>query len=98
MPSNHARIDADLVQKTQYKVPPNKMVKIPSPKPWPLPEFEPIHIDDWDDHGSLNLPSNVETHDPFKLFSLSFIDKIIDKLIKWTNKHVELYLLDKDIK
>ena len=42
MPSNHARIDADLVQKTQYKVPLNKTAKTPPPKPWPLPEFEPI--------------------------------------------------------
>ena len=39
MPSNHARIDADLVQKTQYKIPPNKTAKKTAPKPWPLPEF-----------------------------------------------------------
>ena len=39
MPSNHARIDADLVQKTQYKIPPNKTVKNPPPKLWLLPEF-----------------------------------------------------------
>ena len=96
MPSNRARIDGDLVQKTQYKVPPNKIAKKPPPKPQPLPKFKPLHIDDWDDHGSPNLPPNVNTHDPFKLFSLFFIDKIIDKLIEWTNKHAELYPLDKE--
>ncbi|OCK87802.1 uncharacterized protein K441DRAFT_650618, partial [Cenococcum geophilum 1.58] len=39
MSSNHARIDADLVQKTQYKIPPNKTAKKIPPKPWPLSEF-----------------------------------------------------------
>jgi hypothetical protein len=71
-------------------------VKTPPLKPWPLPEFEPIYINNWDDYGLLNLPSNVKTHDPFKLFSLFFIDKIMDKLIEWINKYAELYLLDKD--
>src|ERR1700722_3708599 len=70
MPSNRTRIDADLVQKTQYNVLPNRIAKKPCPKPRPLPKFEPLHIDDGDDHGSPNLPSNVDTHDPFKLFSL----------------------------
>ena len=96
MPSNRARIDADLVQKTQYKVPPNKTAKKPPPKPWPLPEFEPLHIDDWDNHGSPNLPPNVNTHDPFKLFSLFFTDEIMDKLVEWTNEHAELYPLDEE--
>ena len=96
MPSNRARINANLIQKTQYKVPPNKTAKTPPPEPWPLPEFEPLHITDWDDHGLLNLPPNINTHDPFKLFSLFFTDKIIDKLVEWINKHAELYPLDKD--
>ena len=95
MPSNRARIDADPVQKTQYKVPPNMTAKKPPPEPWLLPEFEPLHINDWDDHGSPNILPNVDTHDPFKLFSLFFADEIMDKLIEWTNKHAELYPLDK---
>jgi len=70
MPSNRTRIDADFVQKTQYNVPLNQIAKKPCPKPRPLPKFEPLHIDDWDDHSLLNLPSNVDTHDPFELFSL----------------------------
>jgi hypothetical protein len=96
MPSNRARIDADLVQKTQYKVPPNKTAKKPPPKPWPLPKFEPLHIDDWDDHGSPKLPSDVDIHNPFELFSLFFTDEIMDKLVAWTNKHAELYPPDKE--
>ena len=91
MPRNRARIDADLVQKTQYNVPPNKTAKTPPPKPWPLPHFEPLHIDNWDDHGSPNLPSDVDQHDPYELFSLFFTEDIINKLVEWTNKHAELY-------
>ena len=60
MSSNRARIDVNLVQKTQYNVPPNKTAKIASPKPWRLPEFEPLHINNWDDHSSLNLPLDVD--------------------------------------
>jgi hypothetical protein len=72
------------------------MAKTAPPKPWPLPEFEPLYIDDWDNYGSPNLPPNVDTHDPFRLFSLFFIDKIIDKLIEWINKYAELYPLDEE--
>jgi len=61
-----------------------------------LPKFEPLHIDDWDDHGSPNLPSNVDTHDPFELFSLFFTDEIMDKLVEWTNEYVELYPPDEE--
>jgi hypothetical protein len=43
-----------------------------------------------------NLPSNVDTHDPFELFSLFFTDKIMDKLVEWINKHAELYPPDKE--
>ena len=44
MPSNRARIDVDLGQKTRYNVPLNKTAKIAPPKPWPLPKFEPLYI------------------------------------------------------
>ena len=98
MPSNRAIIDTNLIQKTQYKVPLNKTTKTPPSKPWPLPEFKPLYITDWDDYSLPNLPPNINTYNPFKLFSLFFIDKIIDKLIEWTNKHVELYSLNEDDK
>jgi hypothetical protein len=62
MPSNCTRIDADLVQKTQYNIPPNQITKKPCPKPWPLPKFEPLHIDDWDDHDSPNLHRGLQAY------------------------------------
>jgi len=69
------------------------MAKKPLPKPWPLPKFKPLYIKHWDNYSILKLPSNVNIHDPFKLFSLFFIDKIIDKLV---NKYAELYSLNKE--
>jgi hypothetical protein len=96
MPSNRARIDVDLVEPTQYNVWLNQTAKKPRPKPWPLPKFEPLHIDDWDNYGLLNLPPGVDTYDSFKLFKLFFIDEIMDKLVAWTNEYAELYLLDED--
>jgi hypothetical protein len=71
-------------------------VKTPPPKPWPLPNFKPLLIDDWHDYGLLNVPFSTDIYNPFKLFSLFFIYKIIDKLIEWTNKYIELYLLDEE--
>ena len=82
MPSNRTRIDADLVQKTQYNVPLNKTAKTPPPKPWPLPNFEPLLIDNWHDHGSPNVPFGTDIHNPFKLFSLFFTDEIMDNLVE----------------
>jgi Transposase IS4 len=61
-----------------------------------LPEFEPLYINNFDDYSTLNLPPNIDPHNPFNLFSLFFTDNIIDKLVEWTNKYVELYPLDKD--
>jgi len=40
--------------------------------------------------------SNVNIYNPFELFRPFFTDKIMDKLIEWTNKHAELYPLDKE--
>ena len=65
MPSNRARIDIDLVQPTQYHVPPYRCAKKQYPKPWPLPKFKPLYIDDWDNHNSPKLPPNINSYDPF---------------------------------
>ena len=81
MPSNRARIDADLVKPTQYNIRPDRKAKDPPPKPWPLPEFKPLHINNFDDHGTPKLPPNVNPHDPFELFSQFFTDNIMDKLV-----------------
>ena len=96
MPSNHASNDLDLVQPTQYLIPPNRTAKKPPPKPQPLPNFEPLTIDNFNNHSKPNLPPNVDLYNPFQLFSLFFIDEIIDKLIEQTNEYAELYPTPKE--
>src|ERR1700733_5097779 len=91
MPSNRTSNDIDLVQPTQYKVPPNRVAKKPLPEPWELPDFEPLHIDDFDDHGTPNLPPTLDQHDPFAIFGQFFTSEIMDKLVEWTNKYAELH-------
>ena len=91
MPSNRTSNDIDPVQPTQYKVPPSRVAKKPPPKPWELPDFEPLRIGDFGDHGTPNLPPTLDRHDPFAIFSQFFTSEIIDKLVEWTNKYAELH-------
>ena len=56
--------------------------KAPALSPGHLPKFKPLHINNSDDHGLPSLPSNIDTYDPSKLFSLFFTDKIMDKLVE----------------
>ena len=46
MPSNRTRIDADLFGRLNIMFLQNRIAKKPCPKPWPLPKFEPLYIDD----------------------------------------------------
>jgi hypothetical protein len=50
----------DLVQPTQYNIQPNWVAKTPPPELWPLPDFTPLQVDDFDDHGTPNLPPNLD--------------------------------------
>jgi len=53
-----------------------------------------LHIDDFDDHGTPNLPPTLDRNDPFAIFSQFFTSKIVNKLVEWTNKYAELYPLN----
>ena len=59
------------------------------PEPWPLPDFNPFHMDDFEDHSQPNLPPDVGQSDPFTILSQFFIDKIMEQLVEWTNKYAE---------
>ena len=96
MPSNRTSNDIDFVLPTQYSIPPTRKAKEPPPQPWPLPDFEPLHIEDFDDHGTPNLPPNLDIHDPLAIFKLFFTDNIIDKLAEWINKYAELYPVEEE--
>ena len=56
-----------------------------------MPDFKPLHIEDFDDYSTLNLPLNLNIYDLLAIFKLFFTNNIIDKLTEWTNKYVELY-------
>ena len=47
--------DLDLVKPTQYNVQPNYIAKTRPPKPWPLPDFNPFYINNFEGHGQPNL-------------------------------------------
>jgi len=89
--------DLDVVQKTQYKVPPTRIAKKTPPEPWPMPDFQPFLINNWHNYSKPNLPPSVDLSDPFTIFSLFFTEDIMDKLIGWLNTFIELHqLLDKE--
>ena len=73
MPSNRTSNDIDLVQPTQYNAQQNQPAKNPPPEPWPLPDFTPFQVADFDDHSQ---------HDPPTIFNQFFTDEITDKLIE----------------
>jgi hypothetical protein len=60
-----------------------------TPKPWPLPNFNAFHINDFDDHGKPNLPPGVEQSNPFTIFSQFFTNKVMGQLPEWTNTYAE---------
>jgi hypothetical protein len=82
--------DADLVQPNQYIVPKNKRAKIPPPKPWPLPKFDPLPIDPPTD-GAPNLPPHIDPTNPLTLFKLIWTDDLLKELTAYINKYVRLY-------
>jgi hypothetical protein len=71
MPSKCTSNDLDLVEPTQYNVQPNHIAKTRLPKPWPLPDFNPFHINDFEGHSQPNLPPDIERSDPFALYSIN---------------------------
>ena len=60
MPSNRTSNNIDLVPRLYTIFHQIGLLKKPPPKPWELPDFEPLHIDDFDDHGTPNLPPTLD--------------------------------------
>ena len=79
MPSTSSN-DLDFVRPTQYVVPPGKNAKTPAPKPWKLPPFNALHINDFHLSGASNLPLGVDNSDPLALFRLFFTDEMVENI------------------
>ena len=82
--------NAGLVQPDQYIIPKNKKAKIPPPKPWPLPNFNPLPIDFPYTNGAPNLP-HVDPTNPLALFKLIWTDELLKELAAYTNEYARLY-------
>ena len=60
---------------------PKKKLKQPPPVPQPVPAFEPLQIDNYNDHGAPNIPTSLNQHNPLAIFRLFFSDIIVDKIV-----------------
>jgi hypothetical protein len=89
MPSNRAFLDPDIIQPTKYIVPLTRIAKELPPEPWRLPKFEPFIIDDYNAYSEPILPLNTNISDLMALFNLFYTDKIMDKLVEWTNAYTD---------
>ena len=73
---------------------PSNAAKTRPPEPWPLPDYEPMHIKQPFRTGVHNLPAHVSVDNPYAIFSLFFDHSILKTLAKHTNKYAELHPSD----
>jgi len=91
MVRNRESNDIDFVQPTQYPKLPRGFARKPPPEPLPLPDFEPLLIDNKNTYGTLKLPANVDASNPYQIFKLFWTDELLDKLAEYTNRNAELH-------
>ena len=85
--------DIDYVK---WKDPCTKKSKNPPPEPWALPPFTPLQIDDYYDLGEPSISPSLDRHDPLAIFRLFFTNKILERIVEWTNKYTETHLILED--
>ena len=83
--------DADLVQPEQYIIPKNKQAKILPPKPWSLPDFNPLPINLPYTDSALNFPPYIDPTNPLALFRLIWTDNLLKELAAYINEYTKLY-------
>ena len=92
MVRNKASNDEDFVPPTQYPKRPKRTKKKAPPEPNPDPNFNPLPINNDNLYRHPNLPEEVNAGDPYAIFKLFFIDKLLDKLAEYINHNAELNL------
>ena len=92
MVQNRATNDEDFVPPTQYP----KLLRQAKRKPPPY--FEPLPILNESTYSTPNLPPHINTNNPYQLFELFWTDELLDKLVEYTNRNVELHQTPKDKK
>ena len=91
MVRNYVSNNIDLVQPTKYPIPKGQIAKKPSPGPKPLPPFKPLLIYNTNEYRQPNLLPHINNKDPIQLFKLFQTDKVVNQLIEYTNRNIELY-------
>lgn len=88
MPNKRVSIDSDHVPLDSGRL---KQSRGPAPAPWPIPDFQPLKINNPLTHGRGVLPLGVETSDAFGIFSLCFSDNLLEIPAENTNENAYLY-------
>ena len=60
-------------------------MKKPPLAPSALPNFNPVPINNNNTYRHLNIPDYIDISDPYIIFKLFFIDKLLDKLAEFIN-------------
>jgi hypothetical protein len=68
------------------------MKKKPFLVPLVLFDFDLVFINNNNTYRCLNLPDYINISDPYVIFKLFFIDKLLDQLVEFINRNIELYL------
>ena len=85
MVQNCATNDEDFVQPVKYfELPRGAVRKLPL-KPLPLPNFKPLFINNKNTYSKPNLLYNINPNNPYQIFKLFWMDKLLNKFIEYTN-------------
>ena len=92
MVRDKASNDKDFVPLTKYSKWLKRIKKKAPPEPNPVPNFNPLPINNDNLYRHPNLLKEINAGDPYAIFKLFFIDKLLDKLAEYINCNAELYL------
>ena len=87
---NRALNNKDFILLIQYPKQPKEIKKKTPSKPKPVPKFNPLLIRDYTLYGRPNIPKEVNTSDPYTIFKLFFIDKLLNQFMEYINYNIEL--------
>ena len=96
MVRNYISNDIDLVQPTQYPTSRSRAVKKPLLALGLLFFFKPLPIYNNCEYGKLNLLKYINNKDPWQIFKLFQTDELVDRLIEYINKNIELHPFSED--
>ena len=85
MPRNRTSDDADQIPTDPAS---QNVTKKAVPKPAPIPDYEPLNIDDFT-IGTSNLPPHVKSNQPYEIFSLFFPEEQLQKLADHINTYAK---------